>query len=108
MNGLKPYMASGGEPQDGAILVFAHNIKEAKKVAWSSNSFLSDVCDSEYINLRVVYLKESPHLFTEGDKEKLLDGTPHIIETPATCKDCNLWGYELDEDGYCEFCAESK
>ena len=34
---LKPYMASADEPSEGAILVFAHNIKEAKKTACGSD-----------------------------------------------------------------------
>jgi len=31
---------------------------------------------------------------------------PHIINCPAFCNGCELWGFELDEDGYCAECAE--
>lgn len=108
MNKLKPYMAHGGEPQEGAGLAFAHSLKEAKKVAWDAHSFLHDILDGEYTNLRVVWLRHDHGylLETEADKAKLANDEAHFIESPTTCKSCELWGYELDENGYCESCAD--
>ena len=102
---LKPYMASADEPSEGAILVFAHNIKEAKKTAWQSYSFLHEACDNEYINMRGSWMKDCDYMFEQADQEKLKNGEPHIIETPIGCKGCEMWGLELDGRGYCESCA---
>ena len=103
---MKSYMASADEPCEGAILVFAHSVKEAKKTAWQSYSIIHEICDCEYINLRVSWMKDCDYMFEQADQEKLKNGEPHIIETPISCNGCEKWGLELDEKGYCESCAE--
>ena len=108
MTNLKAYMAYDnlGGPAEGAILVFAHNVKEAKKVAWAEASFIQEVCDGEYINLRVNCQRNYEYLFKDALQHKLEANIPHIIECPTYCKECEHWGYELNEQGYCESCAD--
>lgn len=105
---LKPYMAYDNlaGSSEGAILVFAHNHREAKKIAWAAPSFLHEITDGEYINLRVGHQRKSEYLFKEANQEKLITNIPHIIECPTCCKGCEYWGFELNEQGYCETCAE--
>ena len=86
--------------EEGAILIFANNIKEAKKLAWN-NSLMSDMIDNEYTDLEVRWLKTSPWLFKEMKSKE-----PHVIESPTMCKECQQWGYELDENGICEGCCQ--
>jgi len=92
---------------EGAVLIFAHNSREAKKVGWNTPTFLQTICDDEYINMRVRYLKSSGFLFKEANQEKLANDEPHVIESPTCCNGCEMWGYELNKNGYCEDCAES-
>ena len=99
---MKTYMASDGDPQDGAVLVFAHKTKEAKKVAWPVIRGWN--LDAEYIHLRVVLLRDKPFLFDEADPEALISDKAHAIDDPIVCSSCELWGNKLDEHGYCENC----
>ena len=100
---LKPYMFSDGEPQEGAVLVFAHTAREAKRVGYSS-SFMWG-CD--YIDYRVQWLRDA-FLYKEADQEKLKNGIPHVVENPTACKNCLLWGYEINKEGICENCQEGE
>ena len=100
---MKTYMAYAGESEAGAVLVFAHNIKEAKRIGFPA---VSSWCpDAEYIDMRVSWLKDCNWLFEQADKAKLDAGIPHVIEDPISCKDCEKWGMKLNEDGVCESCA---
>ena len=100
---LKPYKAYNYDPAEGAILVFAKNAREAKKVSWEHTW-----CDKdEYIYWRVKLLpKETWDFFYEkdADKELLEKGIPHVIEMPTGCKNCESWGMVVGEDGLCDEC----
>ncbi len=102
---LKCYMGHGGEPQEGAILIFAHTAREAKVVGWNTPSFIREVCDDEYIYMRVKLQKE-PYLMKEANPQHLAADKPHAIECPTTCNGCGFWGDELNDGGYCEDCQE--
>ena len=107
MTKLKPYMGYGriGGSCEGAILIFAHNIKEAKRLGWR---VISEWITDEYTDMAVKLLKNGGILFEqapEWSKEKLRAGLPHIVDDPLSCKECGLWGDELNEDGYCKDCA---
>ena len=108
--GLKQYMGydNMGGASEGAVLIFAHNAREAKRIGWDAPTFLRDICSGEYINLRVSWMKDSPHIYKEAKQDKLKEGIPHVIECPTTCTGCELWGYDLNEDGYCETCEEDR
>jgi hypothetical protein len=102
---LKPYMAGGDDMSEGAVLIFAYDAKQAKQMAWH-NGIIREVTDGEYLQLRVKWLKHDDFMFKEANQEKLMIGEPHIVESPMSCKNCDLWGLELNDDGYCEGCAE--
>ncbi len=104
---MKPYMAYSREVGscEGAVLVFAHTVKEAKIEAWG---IVSDYCTDEYTDMAVTWLKDRGFLLSQADPVKLAKGIPHIIESPILCKSCNLWGYKLNEQGYCEDCQSEE
>lgn len=97
---MKAYMAYSAcaGASEGAVLVFAENIKQAKQFAWAS--YIFDMCDGEYIDLRVRWLKDEPWIFEQMKKE-----APHIIESPKSCERCEIWGLEMVGD-LCVDCYE--
>ncbi len=47
------------------------------------------------------------HLYKEADQDKLKNNIPHVIDNPRnTCKQCEYWGSELNEDGICSNCID--
>lgn len=100
---LKPYIGFEGFPEDGAILVFAHNLSEAKKIGWPVHRGWN--IGSDYIDFRVNLLK-GEHYYKLGDKAKLDADLPHVIDDPTSCKVCEYWGIPLNENGVCEECIE--
>jgi hypothetical protein len=105
---LKPYMGCyQDEPHEGAILIFAHTAKEAKKVGWNEPSWIRDAVDS-YLDFRVTLIKNAPSIFKDGVQEKLLLNIPHVNESPASCKECGLWGMELNLKALCDSCEDDE
>ncbi len=109
-NKLKPYMGYSreGGSAEGAFLIFAHNLKEAKRIGYSA---LSGVIVDDYIDMAVTLCKKSDFLFNQvaqWSKDKLAKDEAHVVDNPPACKDCNLWGYELNEQGLCEDCASER
>lgn len=104
---LKIYMGydSFAGSEEGACLVFAHNRKEARKIAFP---VLQGWFDSQWIDCTVQWLKDGNQLYSQADQEKLKKDEAHVIESPQCCRNCDLWGEKLNEDGYCEKCAEDK
>ena len=100
------YSRAGGACE-GAVLIFAHNIKEAKKIGFYA---MSGMITDEYIDTAVNLIREEfiYEQAPEWSKKKLADGIPHVVDNPLSCKGCNLWGYELNEDGYCEDCQAER
>ena len=105
---LKPYMGYNRDigASEGAVLVFAHNIKEAKKIGWYSMRDNIIYC-GRYIDMAVNLMK-GDHLYKDADQAKLNHDIPHVVDSPTICKRCNLWGDELDEKGLCEDCIKGK
>jgi len=97
---MKAYMAYSRSvgSLECAFLVFANNAKEAKNLAWNKMPF--EVTD-DFIDLGIHLIENRPWLFDEMTSRE-----PHIVASPKTCKRCDMWGYELNEDGYCESCEE--
>ena len=102
MKDLKPYMVCSrtAGAAEGAILVFAHTVKEARKIGWKTG-WLKDLCDGEWIDLQAYKINSEPWIMKQAKSEE-----PHSIEIPETCHDCLMWGFELDEKGLCESCSE--
>lgn len=102
---LKPYMgySRGGGSEEGAVLIFAHTAREAKKLAFEELKGWCD--DQEWIDVAVKRLK-GEWLYAETDQEKLKNNIPHVIDSPTGCRRCELWGVKLNEKGICEDCLE--
>lgn len=102
---LKPYMAysrSAGAIE-GAVLIFAHTLREAKKYAWN-NSLLREFCD-DWIDLGAYLIRDKPWLYDDANQEKLSAGIPHVVDDPRGCEVCETWGGSpIGRDGVCEEC----
>lgn len=85
---------------EGAILIFANNYKEAKKIGYSDIMFLFG---SDYIDVGIRKLKNSNHLIAQANKDLLKKNIPHAIDSPKTCPKCKMWGGVIGENG-CSFC----
>ncbi|MHB1546169.1 MAG: hypothetical protein ACYCSB_03905 [bacterium] len=105
---LNCYMAYEKDScKDGACLVFAHTAKKAKKIAYKEilTIWYDDIL---FIDARAKRIKNTDHLYSQGDPDKLKAGIPHIVDNPITCSKCGLWwDYPLTKDGYCESCQEN-
>lgn len=104
---LKPYMGYSRElgSCEAAFLIFAHNIKEAKRIGYPA---LSGVITDEYTDMAVEWMKDSDFLFEQVPqwaKDRIAEDEAFVMDNPPSCNGCNLWGYELNDDGYCEDCA---
>lgn len=108
-NKLKPYMgySRAGGASEGAMLIFAHNLKEAKCIGWPH---LSEWTDGEYIDMAMQLIKDGDYLFEQmpqWSKEKLSKGIPHVVDSPPSCKVCGIWGVgRFNEQGICSDCEE--
>jgi len=103
---LLPYSAYSRElgSSEGAVLVFARNSREAKKVV--ARNCLGWLV-GDYTDIAVRRLREyEDYLYTLADQEKLAKNEPHVIDSPPFCKLCERWGTPLDEEGICEDCRE--
>jgi hypothetical protein len=100
---MKMYMGYSAElgSCEGAVLIFANSVKEAKKLFWKENPL--DLAE-DYIDLRVALIKDKPFL----EKQKRHD-YPHIVDCPDTCNQCETWGIsEIGADGLCDDCRALK
>ena len=105
-NGLKPYMGYSGSPEEyGARLIFAHNAREAKKIGFGT---VREWTESEWVDMRVKWLRKSPWLYNDADQGKLAKGEAHVIDHPTHCKICEEWGQELDCEGICSNCNNNE
>ena len=91
--------------QEGAVLIFANNAKEARKIGWRC---VSCWFDTDWINMAVRKVRDNVD-FLRGDAnaEKFASDTPHVIETPRCCLNCETWGGGApDENGRCDYCCD--
>lgn len=107
MSKLKAYMGYSEitGSREAAVLVFAHTVKEARKLAF--DVLRGWGVTDEWIDVRASWLKTRNFLFEQANQELLKAETPHVIDDPICCKGCDLWGMEL-KDGLCENCSEGK
>jgi hypothetical protein len=89
---------------EGAVLIFAHTAKEAKKVFWKACG--GEIVE-EYIDARVVWLKDRPWLFLEIDLNKSAAAEAHVVVSPLSCARCETWGTSrIGDNGLCESCKD--
>jgi len=87
--------------REGAVLIFANNCKEARKIGFR---FIQSWFDTEWIDMKAKWLKKDyEYLNIQADQEKLKNNIPHVIDSPKTCPVCEIWGGVIREDG-CSFC----
>ena len=110
---MKAYIACSREAgsSEGAVLVFAHNIREAKHIARTEPSCLDEILDGAFLDLhiRLIEKAETEYLLNhvpQWSKDKLAKDKPHIVDSPPSCDSCEMWGYVLDENQRCESCAD--
>lgn len=92
MTDLKPYEWRPWPASDWAILVFARDRQEAKKVG-----FRSGMSDDLYTDCRVRRLEATGHIMRQA-----VSNEPHYIDSPEYCDRCEVWGVEpctCREDG---------
>lgn len=99
---LKPYMAfsRNAGPHDGAILVIAHTARQARLLAWQSGDCLNV---EDWLDQAVLLLKGNSPLVL-ADQTKLRSNEPHVIDCPAHCQECELWGCGITVDNLCAHC----
>lgn len=97
---MKKYcgFSAGIGQSECAVLIFANNAREAKKLCYSSMA--NDFFES-YTDVRVKLIKDADYL----DSCKKCEN-PHVIDDPPYCKKCETWGYKLNENGICERCLD--
>lgn len=95
------YSRAGGS-SEGAVLIFAHTVKEAKKIGWY---ICSDMMVDEYIDMAVNRLRNEDYLYAQADQEKLDNSIAHVIDNPKICIECETWGSSpIGDDGFCDTC----
>ncbi len=103
MSNLNPYMWSGLDSSEGAILVFAHTAQKAK-VLGSHND--PGIVDGEYLDIRVIRLEATEHIMGLAISDK-----PHVIDAPPVCPGCykaidyeaHWYGTKYCEGDYCRY-----
>jgi hypothetical protein len=99
---MKPYMvfSRGCGPEDGATLIIASSVKEAKRLAWQQSAFDFD----DFIDLGVRLIRDTQGVLPLADQNKLKAGIPHIVDDPVSCAVCHHWGAGLTSEGLCGNC----
>jgi hypothetical protein len=100
---MKPYMAfsRAAGPQEGAFLVVADNIREAKKLAWRQ----CPMDFMEYTDLGIKLMGDANGMAL-ADLAKVAAGIPHVVPDPVGCEACQMWGAGLTADNLCADCGE--
>jgi hypothetical protein len=99
MEGLDPlkmymgYDRIAGQ-ESAAVLVFAHNSKEARKLTFEQHPD-----NPAWVDTATWVLDEDPFL-----RAQQLYDYPHVIESPKVCKHCLLWGLPMHDADTCEEC----
>lgn len=102
---LNPYMGFVGDaPEEGAVLVFAHDAREARPLAYLGLNSLSEI---DYVDVRVRRMrKHLEYLRTLGDAGKIAEDRSHVIDDPRSCDRCGTWGIPIPvAGGPCERCT---
>lgn len=106
LNAYMIYSRAAG-PEEGAALVFAHTVREARKIGYPGIG--NDLTGDEYIDLAADLIRNSPYLFQEADPDKLARDVPHVIDNPRSCDRCERWGQSaIGEDCLCDICKSDK
>lgn len=99
---LKPYIVHVRDmPEEGAALVFAHSAREAKRMGFDTIAGWFTVSYIEIVAHRL--RRHEAYLRTLATSAE-----PHVIESPPSCRRCELWGNPIDGEGICVICREAE
>lgn len=112
---MKCYFAGSSNPQEYPFVdaCFARSSKEAKAFMWKNSYRISDECDGDYLDLRVIREKTGDQHFDQSktepyiirdDKVLRLMGWSH--EGERGCDSCGLYANEMDEFAVCDMCGQ--
>ena len=98
---MKCYIGGSTEPGefDFVAACFAANGKEAKRLLWKYSD-LSDECEGEYMNARVIRAPKHDHLF-----KKIGRTNAHVVQDESVYRDM-LWVMEGDQR--CALCSKAE
>ena len=106
MKPLNAYIGHAGEPQDGAVLVFARTARDAKPVAHDA---IRGWFDCAYTDVRVRRLRDNvPYLVTLADPAKFAAYIAHSVDDVPVCHDCETWGSPLNDFDCCARCQAER
>ena len=99
---------AAGNKEECAVLIFAHNSREARNFAWKELYYM---INCELIETRVNRLwKDAPHLLAVANQKKYDNDKAHVIDNPGSCEGCGYWGEDIiivDEfTQICTMCEE--
>lgn len=92
MKKLRAYMVYAGNPEDGAVLAWAYNRQQARKLSRTVSWM-----DYDWIDIRAQWLRNCTHEPRSNE--------PHVYQPPV-CESCNLWYGAPLVDELCENCYE--
>ena len=100
---LRAYMSysRNAGPHEGAVLVFHHTAKEARKMAWDKGPIDYD----NWLDVAVKWMKAG-YIFLLADQAKLHLDKPHLVDNPAHCQACGIWGEAVIDGWECAHCGE--
>lgn len=114
---MKCYFAGSSNPYEYPFVdaCFARSSKEAKPFMWKNSYRLSDECDGEYTNLRVVREKTGDQYFDQSKTEPYIIRDNKVLrlmgwsyEGETACDACGLYANEMDEFAVCGMCGQCK
>jgi len=107
MKPLKIYMGydSAEGSAEGAVLIFAHDSKEARKIGWP---VMRGLFDTSWMQMAVRVLRKNTVMLSKNaNQTKLAAGEAHVIVDMDVCPQCGLFGEEgVDENGICGYCED--
>ncbi len=96
MTNMRPYMVHDGDPHEGAVLAFAWSERQARSIAFPVIRDWN--FDATWIDIRAKWMRDKPWI----EALHTTQSEPFVIDDPPCCSQCELWGFELDDDGKCK------
>ena len=97
---MKCYVGGAQYPNEYTFVdaCFAENGKQAKQMLWKYGN-LSDECEDDYMNCRVVRAPEHDYLFGKDDRTD-----SHLIRDDLMFREM---GWMMDGDNHCDTCGKA-
>ena len=112
---MKCYTAGSTNPHDWPIVevCFAERSKQAKAFLWKNSGRLSDECDGDYLDVRVLRNKDHDKFLDQSKTEpylvkdtKVLRQMGWAMEGEQACDCCGLHAMDIDEFSVCSMCGQ--